>query len=249
MLLTLPATLDVFPRSAIGGDRHSLTLYLKIKDSISPRKKTSVETIEISSSWPQCSHPTSPKQINKRKTEAPAAPRRHTCRMPALTGAGAGRGGCICPGGAQREQPRSRGSSRRERRRCPRAPSSRTRAGSHVTRETSRHESHRGSPRIGGGEGAAVAMTTSRGRENFKSQPSVQERLPLKGARTHRHIHRGGLPSPPPPPRQWRWRRRGGGQPPALTARTTRSRDKRTRAEKGSRSAVTGGTQRPQAKP
>lgn len=77
---------------------------------------------------------------------------------------------------------------------------------------------------------AAVAMTTSRGRENFKSQPSVQERLPLKGARTHRHIHRGGLPSPPPPPRQWRWRRRGGGQPPALTARTTRSRDKRTRA-------------------
>lgn len=106
-----------------------------------------------------------------------------------------------------------------------------------------------GQPQDRGGGRAAVAMTTSRGRENFKSQPSVQERLPLKGARTHRHIHRGGLPSPPPPPRQWRWRRRGGGQPPALTARTTRSRDKRTRAEKGSRSAVTGGTQRPQAKP
>lgn len=107
-----------------------------------------------------------------------------------------------------------------------------------------------GQPRGRGGR-AAVAMTTSRGRENFKSQPSVQERLPLKGARTHRHTHTeaGSLPPSAPQALAMEEERRGGGQPPALTARTTRSRDKRTRAEKRSRSAVSGGTQRPQAKP
>lgn len=92
-------------------------------------------------------------------------------------------------------------------------------------------------------------MTTSRGRENFKSQPSVQERLPLKGARTHRHTHTeaGSLPPSAPQALAMEEERRG-----AATG-AHRANDEEPRQKDPSRemvrSAVTGGTQRPQAKP